>query len=293
MLCLLKQPWFTSITSLVIFWPLLCGITPLECALWHAGACSVVVLNSHPRPIRVQFISVCLGSTLRSVMRNGTVGLLWHCSCEQSSGGWCQVYLFWHCFCCSATAYWLCKMCQTNLSTRVQLANNWVGLVYLKWIFFYGWFLSRGLRNGLQQWRRLSRCFVLHNRLFYSLVLWSNSRSKRSRPWRWQDSGKEERLDVGIWTERKGEMIINSAVQSKQDCRAKHNRDGPFYLKQMAVQQALRHPNFSLLTVARLATAKMSERALCSWKTQWPWMPWFVGMSLNGIGCNQGCRFKP
>lgn len=167
--------------------------------------------------------------------------------------------------------------------------------MYLKWIFFYGWFLSRGLRNGLQQRQRLSRCFVLRNGLFYSCVLWPDSRSNRSRPWRRQDSGKEERLDVGIWTERKGEMIINSSVQSKQDCRAKHNRDGPFYLKQMAVQQALRHPNFSLLTVARIATAKISERALCSRTTQaWLlWMPWSVGMSLNGMRCNQGCRFKP
>lgn len=170
---------------------------------------------------------------------------------------------FLACFYCPATADWLSKMCQTNfncvyLLIQVQLANNIVGLVYLKWIFFYGWFFSRGLRNGLQQRQRLSRCFVLRNGLFYSCVLWPDSRSKRSRPWRRQDSGKEERLDVGIWTERKGEMIINSSVQSKQDCRAKHNRDGPFYLKQMAVQQALRHPNFPLLTVARIATAKMS-----------------------------------
>ncbi|KAI2651422.1 NAD(P) transhydrogenase, mitochondrial [Labeo rohita] len=40
--------------------------------------------------------------------------------------------------------------------------------------------------------------FVLLHGLFYSCVSWSDSGSRRSRPWRRQDSGKDERLDVGI-----------------------------------------------------------------------------------------------
>ncbi len=90
-------------------------------------------------------------------------------------------------------------------------------------------------------------------------------------------TGQWGKMSDKMWEyeQRKGEMIINSAVQSKQCCRAKHNIDGPFYLKQLAIQQALRHPDFSLLTIACLATAKMSEKALCSLTTQaWPsWAP--------------------
>lgn len=259
MLWLLKQPWFTSITSLVIFWPLLCGITPLECGMLELVLRWSWILTRFFVGGTLDTFVCCFYLSIWVRLLGPLVALfVWAELWRVMSG-----LSFLACFYCPATADWLSKMCQTNfncvyLLIQVQLANNIVGLVYLKWIFFYGWFFSRGLRNGLQQRQRLSRCFVLRNGLFYSCVLWPDSRSKRSRPWRRQDSGKEERLDVGIWTERKGEMIINSSVQSKQDCRAKHNRDGPFYLKQMAVQQALRHPNFPLLTVARIATAKMS-----------------------------------